>query len=1048
MRLLWAIVLVSSMAVVPAGASNLAASRTLSIEERIAAESAIEQVYWSHRIWPKDNPGPKPPLSEVMPGSAIRAKVEDDLRKSRAVETIWGRSITPAELQAEMNRISAETRDGAMLRELFAALDDDPVLVAECLVRPLLADRIARTLFDADERHGGADRTRFDSWWERTAASFVADPAPIATTGLVLALPAAGCTDDTWQPTKQDAPDARELHAAVWTGSEMLIWGGSGANQGWNDGWRYVPSTNAWARITQAGAPSARSRCAFVWTGTQMIVWGGLSDNGYTNDGGRYNPASDTWMPIAPTGAPPARENPTVVWTGSQMIVWGGDAGGSYFNTGGRYTPATDSWTVTSVTNAPVARNAHTAVWTGSLMIVWGGNPLTNTGGRYNPATNAWTATDLATAPTANSGHVAVWTGTRMILWGGTFVTTAVRYDPATNKFQPISTVNQPILASGHSGVWTGSRMIVWGGAGGVYDPVADAWTPTSMVNAPTLRGFHTAVWTGTEMIVWGGGWPELNTGGRYNPATDSWVATSTGTVPATRVNSTAVWTGTEMVIWGGSSTSGLLLNSGTRYSPSLDTWTPTSLTNAPAGREKHSAVWTGAKMIVWGGTAPGSTATNTGGQYDPAANSWTATSVASAPDARQEHVAVWTGTTMVVWAGFLPGFANLPSTGGRYDPLADTWSSTKIDGAPVGRRSGFAVWSGSRMVVWGGVSPPNGGRYDPVDDSWLPMGTLGQPPWQDRTKAAWSGLEMIIWGNHVGGRYDPLSDLWRSVTTTGAPPVFVAATTWTGSEMLAWSATNGFSASDGMWRYAPSANSWRTGSTLNGPAARDQTNAVWTGSEMIVWGGADLLNGGRYCACPTPETYFRDADGDGFGVASTTATGCVGIAPFGYSATAGDCDDADERIYPGAPEICDGKNDNCSDPSWPAVPANEANPSDYDHDGEVDVCDLNDGLIYVLGTDDKTHIEWQQETGPSAWNVYTGDLATLRTSGTYTQAPGSNPLASRSCGVAGPFVSDPIVPAAGQVEFSLVTGVTGGVEGPLGSNSAGEPRQNANPCP
>jgi hypothetical protein len=519
---------------------------------------------------------------------------------------------------------------------------------------------------------------------------------------------------------------------------------------------------------------------------------------------------------------------------------------------------------------------------------------------------------------------------------------------------------------------------------------------------------------------------------------------------PAVRTSHTAVWTGSEMIVWGGTTevNSGVLFNSGSRYSPALDTWTPTSLTNAPARREKHSAVWTGSKMIVWGGTAPGSTATNTGGLYDPAANSWTATSLANAPDARQEHVAVWTGTTMVVWSGYLPGVANLPSTGGRYDPVADTWSSTNVNGAPVGRRSGLAVWTGSRMVVWGGVSPPDGGLYDPGDDSWLPMATLGQPPWHDMTKAVWSGLEMIIWGDHVGGRYDPLSDLWGPVTTAGAPSKVVAATAWSGSEMLAWSTTNGLSGFDGLWRYAPSADSWRTGSTSNAPSPRDQTNGVWTGSEMIVWGGANLSNGGRYCACPTPETFFRDADGDGYGVGSMTATGCVGIAPPGYSATAGDCDDADARIYPGAPEVCDGKNDNCSDPSWPAVPANEANRSDFDHDGEPDVCDLNDGLIYVFGTDDKMYVEWQPETGPSAWNVYTGDLAILRTSGTYTQAPGSNPLASRTCGGTAPFSFDPILPGTGQVEFSLVTGVTAGLEGSLGTNSAGAPRPNANPCP
>ncbi len=69
-------------------------NRSLSLEDRVAAQTAIERVYWAHRIWPKENPGPKPPLEEVMPESTIRAKVEDYLKKSNALERFWGRPIT------------------------------------------------------------------------------------------------------------------------------------------------------------------------------------------------------------------------------------------------------------------------------------------------------------------------------------------------------------------------------------------------------------------------------------------------------------------------------------------------------------------------------------------------------------------------------------------------------------------------------------------------------------------------------------------------------------------------------------------------------------------------------------------------------------------------------------------------------------------------------------------------------------------------------------------------------------------------------------------
>ena len=67
-----------------------AQDRDLTFEQRVDAQRAIETVYWSHRIWPKENPLPKPPLEQVMPEEAIRAKVEDYLKKSNALVAAHG----------------------------------------------------------------------------------------------------------------------------------------------------------------------------------------------------------------------------------------------------------------------------------------------------------------------------------------------------------------------------------------------------------------------------------------------------------------------------------------------------------------------------------------------------------------------------------------------------------------------------------------------------------------------------------------------------------------------------------------------------------------------------------------------------------------------------------------------------------------------------------------------------------------------------------------------------------------------------------------------
>jgi hypothetical protein len=166
-----------------------------------------------------------------------------------------------------------------------------------------------------------------------------------------------------------------------------------------------------------------------------------------------------------------------------------------------------------------------------------------------------------------------------------------------------------------------------------------------------------------------------------------------------------------------------------------------------------------------------------------------------------------------------------------------------------------------------------------------------------------------------------------------------------------------------------------------------------------------------------------RDADNDGIGNASDN---CPVVSNPAQEDGDGD----------GVGDICDD-----------CVFDYDPEQSNGDHDDEGDVCDLNDGLILIDGSD-RGVIEWQQEIGPTSWNVYEGDLDLLRTTGEYTQAPGSNPLADRHCGEFWPWVDDFDVPPAGKTVFSLVTGVQGGAEGSLGQASGGNERPNASPCP
>jgi len=106
----------------------------------------MEEVYWRHRIWPKENQQRKPSLDAVMSREQLENKVTDYLRKSQLVAVQRGWPITARELRAEMERMASHTLHPRVLLELFGALDNDPFVIAESLARPLVAERLGAEL--------------------------------------------------------------------------------------------------------------------------------------------------------------------------------------------------------------------------------------------------------------------------------------------------------------------------------------------------------------------------------------------------------------------------------------------------------------------------------------------------------------------------------------------------------------------------------------------------------------------------------------------------------------------------------------------------------------------------------------------------------------------------------------------------------------------------------------------------------------------------------------------------------------------------------------
>src|SRR5882724_11724865 len=327
--------------------------RILTFAERVVYQTAIEDIYWRHRIWPKENLNPKPSLDAVMSRVQLEKKVTDYLRKSQALEDYWQRPIAAEQLQAEMDRMAKHTKKPEVLRELVDALGNDPFVIAECLARPLLAERLFQSKLQGspkanEEAIQSGSRHNADV----TTLNGYALPVIVTTSDA-----ADGCIEDTWTATTlMNAPSARWYHTAVWTGAEMIVWGGFAGNA-LDTGGRYDPITDSWTATTMASVSTAREMHTAVWTGTEMIVWGGVDQFFYPlNTGGRYDPSSDSWTATSIANAPTAREIHTAVWTGTEMIVWGGQAAFGYYNDGAKYNPSTDSWTATSTVNAPLGR--------------------------------------------------------------------------------------------------------------------------------------------------------------------------------------------------------------------------------------------------------------------------------------------------------------------------------------------------------------------------------------------------------------------------------------------------------------------------------------------------------------------------------------------------------------------------------------------------------------------------------------------------------------------------------------------------------------------
>jgi hypothetical protein len=308
-------------------------------------------------------------------------------------------------------------------------------------------------------------------------------------------VPGVSLAGDRWRALPPSPLGPRGNTVTVWTGTEVLVWGGyrgePTAPLAFQSGAAFNPTTGTWRKIAdnQWGHPGALG----VWAGDRLYV---LAKNG----GAAYDPGTDSWHDVAPL--PGDGGFVAVAWTGTQLLgVVIGDTPGTIAVA--TYDPAHDTWSIGPPVRAPWQQTIHRAstAWTGSELVmtdgtrsVWAYDPNARTWHTLPPLAGHGVSSSVSMVKGALVAVYADWHGLHdVVSTGGKWEPVAL--DAGTSIVDPIAIdAGGTLVAIDRAGQGQAERA----------DADAGRWVPLG--RTPIAGGANgTAVWTGTGLFVWGG---------------------------------------------------------------------------------------------------------------------------------------------------------------------------------------------------------------------------------------------------------------------------------------------------------------------------------------------------------------------------------------------------------------------------------------------------------------------------------------------------------------------------------------------------------------